>query len=109
MLKYELQDIEPTSGVRDSGEGEPVQYTRYPTGYPDFMVAHLGIAQAEEAEFVAQFESVAIAFVLSGTCTAEIEGYTTSQLSEMKAYMILPMQSVKIKNTSANLSIYFCC
>merc|ERR1719337_432598 len=29
MLKYEFQDIEPTSGVRDCGEGEPVQYTRY--------------------------------------------------------------------------------
>jgi len=73
------------------------------------MVTHLNIAQAEEAEFVQQFKSVTIAFVLSGTCTAEIEGYSTVQMAEMKAYMILPMQTVKIKNTSANLSIYFCC
>lgn len=67
------------------------------------MVTHLHIAQAEEAEFVEQFNSVAIAFVLSGTCTAEIDGYSLFEMDEMKAYMILPMQTVKIKNTSANL------
>jgi len=73
------------------------------------MVTHLSIAQAEEAEFTQQFKSVTIAFVLSGTCTAEIEGYSKFELEEMKAYMILPNQTVNIKNTSANLSVYFCC
>lgn len=46
MLKYEFQDIKPTSGIQDNAQGDAVQYTRYPTGYPDFMVTHLNIPQA---------------------------------------------------------------
>ena len=103
MLKYEFQDIKPTSGILDKDTDAAVEYKRYPTGYPDFMVTHLHIAQAEEAEFTQQFKSVAIAFVLSGTCAAEIEGYSLFEMDEMKAYMILPMQTVKIRNTSGNL------
>jgi hypothetical protein len=72
------------------------------------MVSHLNIDQAEETEFTHKFNSMAIAFVLSGTCKAEIEGYTALALSEKKAYMILPEQTVKITNTSADVSIYFC-
>jgi len=72
------------------------------------MLTHLHIAQAEEAEFTQQFKSCAIAFVLSGTATAEMEGYSLVEMDSMKAYMILPEQSVKIKNTSDNLEIYFC-
>ena len=72
------------------------------------MVSHLNIDQAEETEFAHKFNSMAIAFVLSGTCQAEIEGYTPLALGERKAYMILPEQTVKITNTSANVSIYFC-
>lgn len=52
MLKYEFQDIKPTSGVQDTADDGAVQYTRYPTGYPDFMVTHLSIADAEQSEFV---------------------------------------------------------
>lgn len=72
------------------------------------MISHLGIEQAEENEFTHKFNSMAIAFVLSGTCKVDIEGYTPFALSERKAYMILPEQTVKITNTSPNVSIYFC-
>ena len=48
MLKYQFQDIKPSAGVRDTADDEAVQYTRYPTGYPDFMISHLHIDQAEE-------------------------------------------------------------
>jgi len=103
MLKYQFQEIKPTSGIRDTADDEAAQFTRYPTGYQDFMVSHLNIEQAEEAEFSHKFNSMAIAFVLSGTCKAEIEGFTPLNMTEKKAYMILPEQTFKITNTSANV------
>lgn len=108
MLKYKFQDIKPTTGIRDTADDEAVQYTRYPTGYPDFMISHLHVQQAEEQEFQHKFNSLTIAFVLSGTAKVEIEGFTPLALSELKAYMILPEHALKITNTSANLQIYFC-
>ena len=96
MLKYQFQEIKPSPGVRDTADDEAVQYTRYPTGYPDFMISHLHIEQAEEQEFTQKFNSMTIAFVLSGSGKVEIEGFTPVTISEMKAYMILPEQTVKI-------------
>lgn len=47
MLKYQFQDIKPSAGVKKTGEGEAVQFTQYPTGYPDFMISHLKITGAD--------------------------------------------------------------
>lgn len=100
MLKYQFQEIKPTSGIRDTADDEPVQFTRYQTGYQDFMISHLNIEQPEENDFTHKFNSMAIAFVLSGSCKVEIEGFTPLSLEEKKAYMILPEQTVKITNRS---------
>lgn len=106
MLKYEFQHIKPTSGIRDNGQNEGVECTRYPTGYADFMVTHLNIPNASAASpktSSIEFKSMAIAFILSGNGTVEIEGYSEFQLAEMKAYMILPGKTMKISSTQDNL------
>ena len=109
MLKYKFQDIKPSSGVKKTKEGEAVQFTQYPTGYPDFMISHLKIAQGDEqGVFKHRFSSLAIAFVHSGSAQVEVEGFSAQTAGSMKAYMILPEREVSVKSLGEDLSIYFC-
>jgi len=52
---------------------------------------------------------VTIAFVLSGSCMVEMKGFEPFNMSEKRAYMILPDMGFKLQNTSANLEIFFSC
>ena len=109
MLKYEFTECRPTRGEKQNQQNDPVQCTRYPTGYQDFMVVHLEIKQAAPATFSHSFNSLTIAFVLSGSCVVEMQGLEPFQMGEKRAYMILPEMGFKLQNTSANLEIYFSC
>lgn len=113
MLKYKFQDIKPSSGVKQTKEGEAVQFTQYPTGYPDFMISHLKIAKKDAPEeqgvFTHKFTSLSIAFVHSGSALVEVDGFTAQTAGSMKAYMILPERQVRIEGQQGeDLSIFFC-
>lgn len=107
MLKYEFKERKQNSGetLQDSNDNKVVQYK---TGYAEFMVTHAQLKGTEAVEM--SFNSVAIALVLEGAATAEMQGLETVQMEGKTAYFIMPGQKFKIQKAGdqEKASIFVC-